>query len=141
MGLAGLQQPHCQCSNQSWDTYTKLLKMFGEFIFILYLLKVNLLHLCVLQSFFSVRSPGQVCPPFSGAGLLQALTLDMLPPLHFLLQEDHGCHSLQPPSITLKIILIQTFLLRFQFTWNTCIRVDEPIPIIALYIRRETISF
>ena len=62
------------------------------------------LHLTSLQMAlsFSVSEngpiPGQVCPPYAGAGLLQRRERSVTPPPHSTVQADHVVQSDHAPS-------------------------------------------
>ena len=55
-------------------------------------------QLCVLQSCFSCRSPGQSAPPCRGNGLSQNRCLLLFPPSQPLSHTVHDDHSPQAPS-------------------------------------------
>ena len=58
-------------------------------------------HAWVLQSWDLVEEPWQSAPPFCGAGLVQVLVADWVPPPQFEEHELHADQSDQPPSIGL----------------------------------------
>ena len=56
------------------------------------------MHNCVLQDAFSEPDPGQVAPPLDGAGLLQSLVLNWVPPPQVTLHVPDEAQLPQLPS-------------------------------------------
>ena len=46
---------------------------------------------------FSVEEPEQVLPPLAGLGFVQDLDLDVVPPPHVAVQDDHPLQPVQAP--------------------------------------------
>ena len=66
-------------------------------------LQENLRQHCVLQLDVPVLVPGHCSPPFTGAGLSQALVLDFDPDPQVLLHADQDPHAPHPPFNTTNL--------------------------------------
>ncbi len=63
-------------------------------------------HSCELQGAFSELDPGQAAPPLDGAGLLQSLVWDWVPPPQVTVQVENELQAPQFPSKRSKTIKI-----------------------------------